>query len=152
MSDQSSNGGPYRSKLANKLDPRVNSGTVHLFASFSYCIHLSDLTKLSGSQNVPDAHLGYAHNYGKGGLHNNGIANMLDPRVSSDQDSSHRENVAASNPFMPQAGKPAGIHNPGADKPEQRIESHPDNNRRGNIAGSTHFIPQAGKPTGNSSL
>jgi hypothetical protein len=77
---------------------------------------------------------------------------MLDPRVSSDQDSSHRENVAASNPFMPQAGKPAGIHNPGADKPEQRIESHPDNNRRGNIAGSTHFIPQAGKPTGNSSL
>ncbi|CAP74371.1 Pc14g02300 [Penicillium rubens Wisconsin 54-1255] len=133
MSNQSRNGGPHHSKLANKLDPRVDSG----------------------SQNAPDAHLGYAHNYGKGGkggLHNNGIANTLDPRVSSDQDSSHRENVAASNPFMPQAGKPAGIHNPGADKPEQRIESHPDNNRRGNIAGSTHFIPQAGKPTGNSSL
>jgi hypothetical protein len=136
MSDQSSNGGPHRSKLANKLDPRVDSGKVHLFA-----LHLSDLIELSGSQNAPDAHLGYAHNYGKGGLHNNGIANMLDPRVNSDLENSHCENVAASTPSMPQAGKPAKIHNPEADKPDQKMKSDPDKHRRENVSGSSHFIP-----------
>ncbi|CAG8196045.1 unnamed protein product [Penicillium nalgiovense] len=132
MYDQSSNGGPHRSKLANKLDPRVDSDR--------------------GNQNTPDAHLGYARNYGKGGLHNNGVVNMLDPGVNSDQDNRHRGNVAASTPFMPQAVKPAGIHNPEVNKPDQRVESDPGNRRRQNVAGSSHFIPQAGKPTGNSSL
>ncbi|KAI1829294.1 hypothetical protein DTO027I6_9819 [Penicillium roqueforti] len=132
MSDHSSNGGPHHSKLANKLDPRVDSDR--------------------GNQNAPDIHLGYAHNYGKGGRHNKGIANMLDPRVNSDQDNRHRENVAASTTFMPQAGKPAGIRIPEADKPDQRVDSDPDNRRRENVAGSNHFIPQAGKHTGKSSL
>ncbi|CAP79299.1 Pc17g00120 [Penicillium rubens Wisconsin 54-1255] len=132
MSEQSSSG-PHRSKLANKLDPRVDSGLINF----------------PGSHNVPDAHLGYAHNYGKGGRHDNKIANMLDPRVYSDQDNSHRGNVAASTTFVPQAGKLAGIYNPEADEPYQRVESNSSNRRCENVAGSSHFIPQTGKPTSN---
>jgi hypothetical protein len=66
---------------------------------------------------------------------------MLDPRVNSDLENSHRENVAASTLFMPQARKPAKIHNPEAGKPDQRVESDPDKHRRENVSGSSHFIP-----------
>ncbi|CAI7611487.1 unnamed protein product [Penicillium palitans] len=75
MSNQPSNNGPHKFKLANILDPRVDSNR--------------------RNQKAPDAHLGYARNYGKGGLHNNGTFNKLDPRVNLDQDKSTLDDFAA---------------------------------------------------------
>jgi hypothetical protein len=74
---------------------------------------------------------------------------MLDPRVYSDQNNSHRENAAASTTFVPQAGKLAGIYNLEADEPYQRVESSSSNRRCENVAGSSHFIPQTGNHTRN---
>lgn len=54
-----------------------------------------------------------------------------------------REDIAASNRFMPQSGKPAGIYNTQEEKDDQHRED---------IAASNRFMPQAGKPTGTSSL
>ncbi|KAJ5936696.1 hypothetical protein N7466_003146 [Penicillium verhagenii] len=131
MSDQSSNSGPRQSKLDSEFDPRnENRGG-------------------TDNQNGPDVHLGYVPKYGKGGLYKHGITDRLDPKVYSDQDHSHREKVAASTPFMPQAGKPAGTHKNMADNPDQSFEVYPNNSRHENVAASTPFMPQAGKPTGN---
>ncbi|KAJ5661360.1 uncharacterized protein N7484_000732 [Penicillium longicatenatum] len=124
MSDQSKNGGSRHSKL-DELDPRVNGD--------------------KGTQGRPDDHVENAHDHGKFFSHHDGISNKLDPSENPDKDNSRRKNVAASTPFMPQAGKPAGT------QADQGVISDPDH-RRENVAASTPFMPQAGKPAGNSSL
>ncbi|KAJ5667000.1 hypothetical protein N7507_002864 [Penicillium longicatenatum] len=130
MSDQSKNGGSHHSKL-NELDPRVDGD--------------------KGTQGRPDDHVENAHDHGKFLSHHDGISNKLDPSENPDKDNSRRKNVAASTPFMPQAGKPAGTQDLRTEKSNQGVISDPDH-RPGNVAASTPFMPQAGKPAGNSSL
>ena len=105
---------------------------------------MSDQSKNSG----PHQSSGDAHNDGKGDPHNYGIANKLDLTSNSDQDNSPRQKVAASTPYMPQSGKPAGDPHTEADK----AGSDSDKDPREKVAATTPYMPQAGKPAGNSSL
>lgn len=65
---------------------------------------------------------------------------------------SRSSGVAASTPYMPQAGEVAGIVGHPPHQHDQRVDPDPDKRRREDVAGSSRWIPQAGKPTGNSSL
>ncbi|KAJ5974425.1 hypothetical protein N7481_011635 [Penicillium waksmanii] len=64
-------------------------------------------------------------------------------RADSMDNGNRREDICASNRFMPQSGKPAGILNTSEEKDDQPRED---------IAASNRFMPQAGKPTGTSTL
>ncbi|KAJ5301968.1 hypothetical protein PENANT_c057G04233 [Penicillium antarcticum] len=115
---------------------------------------MSDSNKDTGGN--AGSHPGSVQDHGNGGTcggtagpHNSHIVNKVDSRLDSDQD---RQTVSSSTAYMPQAGKPAGIHDPKADKPDQRVDSDSDARRREDVAGSSRFYPQAGKPAGNSSL
>ncbi|KAJ5524788.1 hypothetical protein N7513_009905 [Penicillium frequentans] len=74
----------------------------------------------------------------------------VDNEADSDkgQDNSQPQKVAASTPYMPQSGKPAGE----TEQTAQKTESETDKNPRDKVAASTPYMPQAGKPAGNSSL
>ncbi|KAJ5767004.1 uncharacterized protein N7511_004620 [Penicillium nucicola] len=115
----------------------------------------SDLIAYSDNQGT-GSHPSSVQDHGHGGAckgtagpHNSNIVNKVDSRLDSDQG---RQNVSSSTAYMPQAGKPAGIYDPNADKPDQRVDTDPDARRREDVAGSSRFYPQAGKPAGNSSL
>lgn len=69
----------------------------------------------------------------------------------SDEKDRHREDIAASTPYMPQSGNRAGKHHLN-DMPDQRVGSGEDTLRNEHVAGSGHFIPQSGRPAGKSSL
>jgi hypothetical protein len=124
-----------------------------LLDKFMYSHSFITITERKGPSS---SHPPSAHEHGHGGAcggtagpHNSHIVNKVDSRLDSDQNS---EKVSSSTPYMPQAGKPAGIYDPKAEKPDQRVDSDPDARRREDVAGSSRFYPQAGKPAGNSSL
>ncbi|KAJ5913365.1 hypothetical protein N7504_002248 [Penicillium tannophilum] len=77
--------------------------------------------------------------------HNSKVANEADDKG---QDNRQPQKVAASTPYMPQSGKPAGE----TEQTAQETESKTDKDPRDKVAASTPYMPQAGKPAGNSSL
>ena len=103
MSPQPANNGPHNSKLANKVDPRVDSSKQKgkFFSAVSHIIFKGKERLINTTDHWGSSKLGDARNYGKGspegttGPHSSNIANKLDPRIDSDRDNrAHHEAIA----------------------------------------------------------
>ncbi|KAJ5407860.1 hypothetical protein N7509_001743 [Penicillium cosmopolitanum] len=124
MPQSSTSGGRHDSKVADRLDAQNSNAKSH------------------GSPSEANSE-SQQHQRNGGASGNTDSPRNREQRPDSMNNGDRREDIAASNRFMPQSGKPAGIYNTQEEKDDQHRED---------IAASNRFMPQAGKPTGTSSL
>ncbi|KAJ5111196.1 hypothetical protein N7532_001731 [Penicillium argentinense] len=100
---------------------------------------------------VPDVHSEFQQHHGKGGASENNECPHIREQRADPTNNGVREDIAASNRFMPQAGKPAGVYS-NQEEGYASEEAPEEDRRRKDIPASNRFMPQAGKPTGTSLL
>lgn len=103
----------------------------------------SNLTRYKDKKKAAETHLDCQQHHSKLGLvEKSDLDHNGDEKLDPMNEDGRLENIPASNNFMPQSGKPAGVHY----EPEKK-DSEAGSLKK-HVAASNTFMPQAGKPTG----